>query len=144
MPDWGHHRSLENGAGRDRVGGDLAGATREPGLGAKRVPDAPSPGPTTRRSTQGAERCAEFFTEELWLFPRGEVPALVGLVEVDDVGVRLLDPTARRPPDLAGERREAKRELHRRWGLAGRPRGWPSRPPTRTGAPGPRPPAPDD
>src|SRR5499426_3234667 len=112
-------RSLQDGAGRDRVG-DLAGATRGAGPGAERAPDAPSPSPTTRRSAQGAERCAEFFTEELWLFPRGKVPALVDLVEVDDVGVRLLDPAARRPPDLPGERREADRDRDRRGSLAGR------------------------
>src|SRR5260221_1544471 len=130
-------RSLQDGAGRDRVG-DLAGATRGAGPGAERAPDAPSPGPTTCRSAQGAERCAEFFTEELWLFPRGKVPALVDLVEVDDVGVRLLDPAARRPPDLAGVRREAERELHRRWGLAVRPRGRPFSLPGGPGRPRPR------
>src|SRR5260221_2242477 len=134
-------RSLQDGAGRDWVG-DLAAATRGAGPGAERAPDAPSPGPTTCRSAQGAERCAEFFTEELWLFPRGKVPALVDLVEVDDVGVRLLDPAARRPPDLAGVRREAERELHRRWGPAAPLAGGLARLPLWPGRRGPRAPPP--
>src|SRR5580700_12182304 len=46
--------------------------------------------------------------------------ALVDLVEVDDVGVRLLDPAARSPPDLPRERREADRNRDRRGRLAGR------------------------
>src|SRR5262249_18146962 len=56
-----------------------------------------------------------------WFLPGGEVTALVRLVEVDDVGVGLLDPAARGPPDLPGERREAGRNRDRRGSLAGRP-----------------------
>ena len=44
--------------------------------------------------------------------------ALVDLVEVGDVGVGLLDPAARGPEDLAGERGEADRELDLRTRLA--------------------------
>ena len=51
-----------------------------------------------------------FLAEELRLLPGREVSALVDLVEVDDVRVTRLDPAARRPPDLARERREAERD----------------------------------
>src|SRR5437763_13688312 len=69
---------------------------------------------------------AHLLAEELGLLPRGEVATLVDLVEVDDVRVRRLDPAARRPPDLARERREAERD-RRRWQrlLAGSRRVWP-------------------
>ena len=46
--------------------------------------------------------------------------ALVDLVEVGEVGVARLDPAARGPEDLAGERGEADRERDRRRSLAGR------------------------
>src|SRR2546426_533677 len=67
-----------------------------------------------------SERRSNLFGEELRLFPRGEVAALVDLVEVGEVGVRLLDPAARGREDLAGERREANRERDLRRSLAGR------------------------
>ena len=59
--------------------------------------------------------------------------ALVDLVEVGEVRVRLLDPAARSPPDLAGEGREANRDRRRRQSLTGRGRrvrsvGFPVRP----------------
>ena len=60
--------------------------------------------------------------EELRLLPGGEVTALVDLVEVGDVGVGVLDPAARGPPDLAGEGGEADRERDLRRSLAGRER----------------------
>src|SRR5207237_2742671 len=66
-----------------------------------------------------SERGADLGREQLRLFPGGEVTALVHLVEVGDVGVGLLDPAARGPPDLAGERGEADRDRDRRGGLAG-------------------------
>src|SRR5690242_16162940 len=69
---------------------------------------------------QRAERRPDLGREQLRLFPGGEVAALVGLVEVGDVGVRLLDPAARGPEDLAGERGEADRELDLRTRLSGR------------------------
>src|SRR5436305_14085430 len=61
--------------------------------------------------------------EELGLFPGREVAALVDGVEVDDVRVARLDPAARRPPDLARERREAERDRRRRQWLLARGRG---------------------
>ena len=54
------------------------------------------------------------------LLPRREVTAPIDLVEVDEVGVRLLDPAARGPEDLAGERGEADRERDLRRSLPGR------------------------
>src|SRR5689334_18668148 len=47
-------------------------------------------------SPQRAERRTQLFGEQLRLFPRGEVAAPFGLVEVDQVVVRLLGPAARR------------------------------------------------
>jgi hypothetical protein len=41
-------------------------------------------------STQCAERRAQFFRKQLRLFPGGEVTTPVGLVEADQVAVRLL------------------------------------------------------
>src|ERR687887_96154 len=61
-------------------------------------------------SSQRPECSSKLFGKELGLFPGGEVTALVDLVEVDDVRVRHLDPAARRPPDLVGERREGDRD----------------------------------
>jgi hypothetical protein len=51
------------------------------------------------------EARADFFGKQLRLFPRGEVAAPVGLVEVDDVRVERLDPAARgRKNDHVAER----------------------------------------
>src|SRR5919112_2094205 len=58
--------------------------------------------------------------EELRLFPGGEVAAPVGLVEVGEVGVRLLGPAARGPPDLPGERGEPDRDRNFRRSLGDR------------------------
>ena len=44
---------------------------------------------------QCLERRPHLLREQLWLFPGGEVAALVDLVEVDEVGVDLLGPGAR-------------------------------------------------
>src|ERR1700742_3682667 len=74
-------------------------------------------------STQGAERRTQLFGKQLRLFPGGEVATLVGLVEVDEVGVNLLGPAARGPEDLAGERGEADREGDRHRSVAGRASG---------------------
>ena len=63
---------------------------------------------------QWPERRAKLFREELRLFPGGEVAALVGLVEVREVGVDLLRPAARGLEDLAGEHREGDRQRNRR------------------------------
>jgi hypothetical protein len=48
------------------------------------------------------ERGAEFFREKLRLFPGREVPALVDLVEIDEVAIGALGPALRRTVDLAG------------------------------------------
>ena len=66
------------------------------------------------------EARADLFRKQLRFFPGGEVAAPVGLVEVDDVGVELLDPAAWGPEDLVGEGGEADRECDRRRSLAGR------------------------
>src|SRR3954469_1355135 len=65
-------------------------------------------------SAQRPERGANLLREELRLLPGGEVAAPVHLVEVAEAGIGRLGPTARGPPDLAGERREADRHP-RRW-----------------------------
>src|SRR5215218_63150 len=91
--------------------------------------------PRAERGTAG-NRCAapwlqlaqrskggtDLFGEELWLLPRGKVPAPLGLVEVDEVGIPQLHPAPRRPEDLAGERGEANRQRNLRRSLAGRTR----------------------
>src|SRR3954462_5915704 len=69
-------------------------------------------------SAQRPESGPELGREQLRLLPGGEVAALFDLVEVGDVRVARLDPTARRPPDLARERREAERDPRRRQRLA--------------------------
>src|SRR5581483_9516720 len=69
-------------------------------------------------SAHRPERGADLLGEELRLLPRGEVPAALGLVEVRDVGIALLDPAARGEEDLAGELREADRDRHLRGSLA--------------------------
>src|SRR5512146_3050381 len=43
----------------------------------------------TFRLPQCPECCAEFFAEDLWLFPCGEVTAFVGFVVVGEVGIGL-------------------------------------------------------
>src|ERR1700722_6775743 len=44
-------------------------------------------------SAQGTKRRPEFFGEQFRLLPGGEVPALVELVEVDELGERSFGPT---------------------------------------------------
>src|SRR3954447_10501544 len=51
---------------------------------------------------QGPERGAHLGREQLGLFPGREVPALVDLLEIDQVAVAALDPAARRTVDFAG------------------------------------------
>ena len=55
---------------------------------------------------------AELLGEELRLFPGGEVAALVDFVEVDEVGVGLLRPAARRLILLAGKDGRGNRDGH--------------------------------
>jgi hypothetical protein len=50
-----------------------------------------------------AERGPEFASKQVRLLPRREVAAFAGLVEVDEVGIDLLDPVARGLEDLAGD-----------------------------------------
>ena len=71
-----------------------------------------------------SECCTDLGREQLWFFPSGEMAALVDLVEVDDIGIRLLDPAARSTPDLAGERREANWNRDGRWRVTDRTRGF--------------------
>src|SRR5688500_6661145 len=76
--------------------------------------------PASHELAQRAERGPDLFREEPRFLPRREVTAPLDLVEVDDVGVRVLDPAARSAPDLAGEGGETDRNLDRRRRLAGR------------------------
>jgi len=76
-------------------------------------------GPATAATTQGClarasdpQVCADC--------PGGEVAAPVDLIEVGGAGIGLLGPAARGPEDLAGEHREADRELDLRRSLPGR------------------------
>src|SRR5262245_30468900 len=80
---------------------------------------APKPAPSQRAfadaqcdllSTERPEGRSHLFGEQLRLFPGGEVATLVDLVEVDQIGVDLLRPAARRLEDLAREHREGHRE----------------------------------
>src|SRR5262249_57430448 len=98
------------------------------------------------RSPNLSERSPDLGREQLGFFPGGEVTALVHVVEVDEGGVRLLDPTARGRDDLAGERGEADRDFDRRGSLAGRASLGLSALPVPAGPPGPRarPPGPRD
>src|SRR5918995_5619427 len=73
-----------------------------------------------RRLTQRGECGSHLLSEELGLFPCREVAALVDLVEVADVGVDRIDPAARGPPDLAGERGEPDLNRDLRRSLPGR------------------------
>ena len=61
---------------------------------------------------QCPERRADFFGEELRLFPGGEVAALVDLVVVDEVGVGPFGPAPRRLILLAGEDADRHRDGH--------------------------------
>src|SRR5436190_7276665 len=81
----------------------------------------------------------DLFAEQLRLFPGGEMAAPGDLVEVDDVGVALLDPAARGPPDLTRKGGEADRDRRRRRSLAGRKSLGSSALPVRPGRRGPVP-----
>src|SRR5215470_9063796 len=59
---------------------------------------------------QCPERRADFFGEEVRLFPGGEVAALGGLVVVDEVGVGPFGPAPRRLVLLAGEDGDGHRD----------------------------------
>src|SRR5215203_2576443 len=70
-------------------------------------PLAPSSEDMGTISAKRRECRPDLFGKERGLFPGREVAAPVDLVEVGEVGVRILGPAARGPPDLAGEGREA-------------------------------------
>src|SRR4051794_13242205 len=53
----------------------------------------------------------KFSDEEFRLFPGGEVRAFVELVVMDEIGVRLLCPTARRRVDFVREDADGNRDL---------------------------------
>ena len=61
-------------------------------------------------SAQRPERGAELGGEELRLFPRREVAALVDLVEVDQVAIGAPGPCLRGSIDLARKYRDGDRE----------------------------------
>jgi hypothetical protein len=61
------------------------------------------------RSDRNAARTSE--EKSRGFLPGGEVPALSAFVEVGEAWIDRLDPAARGCPDLAGERREADRNL---------------------------------
>src|SRR5215469_7907356 len=89
------------------------------------------------RSAKRPERGPDLGSEQLGLFPGGEVAAPVGLVEIGEGGVRQLDPAARCSEDLAGERGEADRELDLRRSLPRRQSLGSSALPVRSGRRGP-------
>ena len=62
------------------------------------------------RLPQGAEARADFFAEEFRLLPGREVPAPVGLVEVDQVVVGPLRPALGRLVNLAWKDRDGSRD----------------------------------
>src|SRR5215207_3295029 len=62
-----------------------------------------------RRLSKRTEARSHFSREEFRLFPGGEVPTLLDLVVVDEVGIRLLGPAARRAVDLFGEHADGYR-----------------------------------
>src|SRR4051812_9093097 len=61
----------------------------------------------SNRLTQRPERGSELGAEQFRLFPRGEVPALVEFVEIDEFGIRSLYPTTRGRVELV--RKDAHR-----------------------------------
>src|SRR5262245_49626188 len=71
-------------------------------------------------SAKRLERRAQLRREQLRLLPRGEVSAPVSLLEVADIRVRVIYPTARGLPDLAGKRGDTDRQRYLRRSLAGR------------------------
>src|SRR5262245_39253007 len=66
---------------------------------------------------QRLEGCSELLSEQLGFFPGGEVAAPVGLVEVNEIGVDLLGPAARRLDDFTREDGESNRQRELGWFL---------------------------
>src|SRR6266446_2403429 len=61
--------------------------------------------------TQRLEGSAQLLTENLRLFPRGEVAALISLVPVDEVAEGTLPPNSRWSVDLGGKHGDPDRNL---------------------------------
>src|SRR5499425_3646534 len=61
---------------------------------------------------QGPEARANLFREDLGLFPGREMAALVDLVVMDELGIRLLRPTARQRIELVRENAHGNRDRH--------------------------------
>src|SRR5262245_41685939 len=75
---------------------------------------------TSDRLAKRSERRSELGTEELRLFPRGEVSALVDLVEVDQVAMGVPGPCLRGSIDLLRKYRDGHWERDLRGLLRGR------------------------
>ncbi len=73
--------------------------------------DAGWAGRTPGALSQRGEPGADLAREERRLLPRGEVVALVDLVEVDQVAVRALGPTPRRPVEFTREDADGRRHV---------------------------------
>src|SRR5215217_2581483 len=63
-------------------------------------------------SAKRSKARADLVDEQLRLFPGGEVPALVELVVVDQLGIGVLSPAARRLIELVGEDAHGHRDVH--------------------------------
>src|SRR2546430_7039301 len=61
--------------------------------------------------TQGLEGAAQLLGKDFWLFPGGEVAALVNLVPIHDVAEATLAPASRRRIDLGRKHGNGDREL---------------------------------
>src|SRR5262245_21993598 len=64
------------------------------------------------RLAQRSKRRADLLREELRLFPRGEVTALVELVVIDELGIGALGPAPRRLIEFVGKDAHGNREGH--------------------------------
>src|SRR3954466_7744778 len=102
-------RSLQTCSQRRQLGG--GGRARGEALGrpAKRGHVHPC---EYRHLAKRAQPGADLGDEQLRLLPGREVPALVELVVVDEVGIRLLCPTARRLIELVREDAHGYRDGH--------------------------------
>src|SRR5262245_14378540 len=101
---------------RRRASGDLMdpACAPAPPHASARGGSVPSPHGESRKSglPERPEARAHLLDQELRLLPRGEVPALRQLVEVDQVRIRLLRPAPRRLVELVGEHACDDGKLH--------------------------------
>jgi hypothetical protein len=74
---------------------------------------------TTFELSQRLEPCAHHIHQELRLFPRREMPALVELVVIDEVGIGLLRPSPRRMVDLVRKDAQRNRDCDVLWAQVG-------------------------